>query len=69
MCGIKDYWIGIIPELNIYNINTLYGAELVINYLLEKNKGNLFETLKDFKGSEKNIYPVEESIRIYKELK
>lgn len=69
MCGIKDYWIGIIPELNKYNINTLYGAELVINYLLEKNKGDLFKALKDFKGSEKNIYPVKESIKIYKELK
>ena len=66
---IKDYWIDIIPELNEYNINTLYGAELVINYLLEKNKGNLFLALKEFKGSEKNIYPVKESIKIYKELK
>ena len=69
VCGIKDYWIDIIPELNEDNINTLYGGELVINYLLEKNKGNLFEALKEFKGSEKNIYPVLKSIKIYKELK
>ena len=69
VCGIKDYWIDIIPELNQDNINTLYGGELVINYLLEKNKGNLYKALKEFKGSEKNIYPVKESIKIYKELR
>ena len=69
VCGIKDYWIEIIPELNKNNINTLYAGELVLNYLLEKNKGNLFESIKDFKGSEKNIYPVKETIKIYKELK
>ncbi len=68
VCGIKDYWIDIIPELNKNNINTLYGSELVINYLLEKNNGNLYKALKDFKGSENNLYPVKESIKIYKSL-
>lgn len=69
VCGVKDYWIDIIPELTRENINTLYGGELVLNYLLEKNNGNLYETLKDFKGSENNLYPVKESIKIYKGLK
>ena len=69
VCGVKDYWIDIIPELNQDNINTLYGGELVLNYLLKKNDGNLYEALKDFKGSETNLYPVKESIKIYKELR
>lgn len=58
-----------IPELNKHNINTLQGSELVLNYLLEKHNGNLYEALKDFKGSEYNLYPVKETIKIYKELR
>lgn len=68
-CGIKAYWIDIIPELNYDNINTLKGGELVLNYLLEQNNGDLFESLKDYKGSEKNLEPVYETLKLYKEIK
>jgi hypothetical protein len=69
VCGIKKLWIEEIPELNKNNINTLKGGEIVINYLINKNNGNLFEAIKDFKGSKTNIYPVKETIKIYRELK
>jgi hypothetical protein len=69
VCGVKSYWIDIIPELNNNNINTLKGGEMVLNYLLEKNDGDLFEALKDFKGSDKNIYPVLETLNLYKEIR
>jgi hypothetical protein len=29
----------------------------------------LFEALKDFKGSDKNIYPVLETLNLYKEIR
>lgn len=69
MCGIKSLWIKEIPELNKHNINTLKGGEIVLNYLLDKNNGNLFKALKEFKGSENNLKPVKETIKIYKEIK
>lgn len=41
----------------------------MLNYLLNKNNGDLFEALKDFKGSDKNIYPVLETLNLYREIK
>ena len=55
LCGIKEHWIDIIPELNHENINTLYGGSLVINYLLDKHNQNLFLAIKEFKGAEKKV--------------
>jgi len=68
VCGINKIWLEEIPELNINNINTLKSGEIVINYLINKNDGNLYNALKEFKGSEKNLEPVKESIEIYKKL-
>ncbi len=68
-CGIKAYWIDIIPELNYDNINSLKGGELVLDYLLDKNNGDLFEALKDYKGSNKNLEPVYKTLKLYKEIK
>lgn len=58
-----------IPELTKENINSLKAGELVLNYLLEKNEGDLFEALKDYKGSNKNLEPVYRVIEIYKEIR
>ena len=69
ICGIKSYLIGEVPHLTKENINTLKGGELVLNHLLEKNKGDLFEALKDYKGSIKNLEPVYKTLEIYKEIK
>ena len=68
-CGIKAYWVDIIPELNYDNINTLKAGELVLDYLLKQNNGDLFQSLKDYKGSDKNLEPVYETLKLYKEIK
>ena len=69
VCGIHSLWEKEIPELNNKNINTLKAGEIVLNYLLEKNNGDLFEVVREFKGSERNYSPVHKTMKIYKELK
>ena len=69
ICGIKLFWIDIIPELNEDNINTLKGGEMVMNYLLVKHKGNKYEALKEYKGSIKNLKPVHSVLELEKRLK
>lgn len=69
ICGIKSYHIGIIPDLTESNINTLKGGEIVLNYFFNKNDGDLFEALKEYKGSNKNLEPVYKTLEIYKEIK
>ena len=59
ICGIKTHWIGVIPEINESNINSLYAGSLVIEYLLNKNGENVYAALKEFKGSIVNTKPVE----------
>lgn len=68
LCGIKNHWIDIIPELNHTNINTLYGGSLVINYLLEKHNNNLFLAIKEFKGAEKNLTTTYKTIKLYRKI-
>ena len=69
ICGIKNYWIDIIPELNEDNINSLYGGSLVLEYLLVKNNNDIYLALKDYKGSIKNTKPVDDVIKLYEKLK
>ena len=69
ICGIKLFWIDIIPELNEDNINTLQAGEMVMNYLLIKHKGNKYNALKEYKGSIKNLKPVHSVLELEKKLK
>lgn len=70
ICGIKLHiWSEEIPEITKYNVNSLYAGSLVIDFLLKKNNYNIIETLKDFKGTERNYKPVNRVITIYKEIK
>ena len=69
ICGIKEIWGNIIPEINKNNINSLYAGSLVLEYLLNKYDNNLFLALKHYKGADKNLKSVERVINIYKEIK
>lgn len=69
ICGINMLWIGVIPELNKANINSLYAGSLVLRYLLEQNNNNLIKALKHYKGSKKNLEPVRDVIKTYKKIK
>lgn len=68
LCGIKEHWIDIIPELTYENINTLYGGSLVINYLLDKHNQNLFQAIKEFKGAKLNLTTTYKTIKLYRKI-
>ena len=68
-CGIKTHWIDIIEEINEDNINSLYAGYLVLDYLIEKNDGDLVEAPKDYKGAKKNMKPVYKVLNFYEEIK
>lgn len=65
ICGVKKEWIGVIPELNEDNINSLYGGYLVLSYLMEK-EGSLENALKRYKGTIKNDKPVKHTLELKK---
>ena len=70
ICGLKSsFWIDKIDEINHSNINSLYAGSKVLEYLLNKYDGNLFEALKHYKAANKNLAPVNRVIEIYKEIK
>ena len=69
MCGLKNHWVDIIPELNQENINTLYAGSLVITYLLNKHNNDLFQAIKEFKGANKNLTTTHKTIKLYNKIK
>ncbi len=69
ICGLKDHWISLIPELNESNINTLYAGSLVITYLLNKHNNDLFKAIKEFKGADKNLKTTYKTIKLYNKIK
>ncbi len=69
MCGLKNHWVDIIPELNESNLNTLYAGSLVITYLLNKHNNDLFKAIKEFKGADKNLKTTYKTIKLYNKIK
>ena len=69
ICGLKNHWVDIIPELNQDNINTLYAGSLVISYLLDKHNNDLFKAIKEFKGADKNLKTTYKTIKLYNKIK
>ena len=69
ICGLKNHWISLIPELNESNINTLYAGSLVITYLLNKHNNDLFKAIKEFKGANKNLITTYKTINLYNKIK
>lgn len=69
ICGIKDYWIDIIPELTEDNINSMYGGYLVIKHFMNKHNNKIYPAIKDYKGAHKNLEIPNKSYKIYKHLK
>lgn len=56
-------WISMIEELNEDNINSLYAGYLVLNYLKGK-EGSFEKALIKYKGSIKNMKPVNRTLEI-----
>lgn len=63
ICGVKTAWIDVIPELNEYNIDSLYGGYLVLSYLV-KQEGSYVKGLQKYKGSIKNQAPVQHVLKL-----
>ncbi len=70
ICGVNlEIWEKEIPELNKDNIDSLYAGHLVLSYLLNEENGNLFNSLKRYKGSELNIFPVIHTLELKRLIK
>lgn len=70
ICGLKSsFWVDKIDEINHNNINSLYAGSKVLEYLLVKYDNDLKKALKHYKGSIKNLDPVDRVIKIYEEIK
>lgn len=67
ICGVKEEWIAVIPELTEENIDSLYAGYLVLDHLI-KEKGSKVKGLAAYKGSIKNYKPVHFTLKVEKEL-
>lgn len=71
ICGVVPlYWIDLLKEHKV-KVNSLKSCEIILNYLLDKNNGNLFNAIIEYKGikSKENIELAHKVINIYKEIK
>lgn len=68
ICGVKEFWIDVIPELSKENINSLYAGSLVLQHLLERHE-NKYDTIKKYKGSKKNLKPVYHTLALKEVIK
>ena len=68
ICGIKTLWIDIIPELNQENINSLYAGSLVLEYLINKNNGDIFNAIKEYKGAIRNLSTTDRVLNLYSKI-
>ena len=68
-CGIdKRYWSKDLKENNI-PINSLKAGEVIYDYLLDKNKGNKYRTLLEYKGIVTQTHLVDRVLELEKKLK
>ena len=65
--GIKSlFWKDILGETNP---NSLEAIDKVISYLIDKNNGNVYKAIKDYKGADKNMVSTNKCWNLYKQLK
>ena len=69
ICGIdKRYWSDLLKK-NDVNINSLKAGEVIYDYLLDKNKGNKYRTLLEYKGVITQTHLVDRVLKLEKKLK
>lgn len=65
--GIKPiFWADVLGDTKV---NSLKAIELVIRHLVEKNGGNIYEAIKEYKGGSKNLKSTNKCFAVYKEMK
>ena len=64
--GIKSlFWKDILGETNP---NSLEAIDKVISYLIDKNNGNVYRAIADYKGADKNLSTTNKCWNLYKKL-
>ena len=65
--GIKNlFWSDLLGDVNP---NSLEAIDIIISHLIEKNNGNIYEAIKDYKGADKNLVTTNKCWKLYKQLK
>ena len=69
-CGIggikRLFWADVLGDTNA---NSLKAIELVINHLINKNGGSIYEAIKEYKGGVANLTTTNKCYELYKKLK
>lgn len=69
-CGIggikRLFWADVLGDTNA---NSLKAIELVINHLINKNGGSIYNAIKEYKGGVANLSTTNKCYDLYKKLK
>lgn len=54
--------------MNQENINSLYAGSLVLEYLINKNNGDIFNAIKEYKGAIQKLSTTERVLNLYNKI-
>ena len=64
--GIKSiFWADLLSNVNP---NSLEAIDIIISHLIDKNDGNIYQAIKDYKGADKNMKTTDKCWNLYKQL-
>ena len=64
--GIKSiFWSDLLGNVNP---NSLEAIDIIITYLIDKNNGNIYRAIADYKGADKNLSTTNKCWKLYKQL-
>lgn len=65
--GIKGiFWSDLLGDVNP---NSLQAIDIVISHLIDKNNGNIYKALADYKGADTNMKTTDKCWKLYQQLK
>lgn len=65
--GIKGiFWSDLLGDVNP---NSLQAIDIVISHLINKNNGNIYKALADYKGADTNMKSTDKCWKLYQQLK
>ena len=50
------------------NPNSLEAIDIIISHLIEKNDGNIYKAIADYKGADKNMKTTDKCWKLYKKM-
>ena len=64
--GIKPlFWTEILGDTNP---NSLQAIDKIISHLIDKNNGNIYSAIADYKGADTNMKTTDKCYKLYKQL-